>query len=179
MDHSTHGTHLSSVAAMALSGFTLAALVPGVLRLTRRAPLWERMSVPPGVALPLLVLVHGWVVLADLAHPMPDGIAFASELVLLLAATLFWLPVVTYTRHRLSDPGRCICLFIAAPLLDIPALGVIAAGHSAGGIAMIVGMLPVGVTAAVVTWSWITREERQQAADGLPLAVQGGDPHAG
>ncbi|MBI0293142.1 hypothetical protein JBE04_01180 [Streptomyces sp. PRKS01-29] len=99
-----------------------------------------------------------------------------SELALLAAAVAFWAPVVARTRHRLSDPGRCLYLFLAVPLLDLPALGVIAAGHSAEGLAMIVGMLPLGIAAAAVTWSWISREERQ-AADALPLAVRGGDPH--
>ncbi|MEU0221082.1 hypothetical protein ABZ281_41365 [Streptomyces sp. NPDC006265] len=174
MDHSTHGT-LSAVVAMAGSGLLLAAVVPGAVRLTRRAPLWQRMSLPPGLALPLLVLVHAWVVLADLVHPLPTGVAVASELVLLLAAFVFWVPVVACTRHRLSDPGRCLYLFLAAPLLDIPALGVIASGRQAEGLAMIVGMLPLGIVAAVATWSWIQREERQ-AVDALPLAMPGGDP---
>lgn len=177
MDHPTHGTHLSSVAAMGLSGFVLAAGVPGVVWLTRRTPLWERVSIPPGVALPLLVLLHAWVMLADLVRPMPAAVTLVSELVLLSAAVTFWVPVVACTRHRLSDTGRCLYLFLAAPLLDIPALGVIAAGHSAEGLAMIVGMLPLAIAAAALTWSWINREERQ-AADESSLVVRAGDPHA-
>ncbi|MER5217951.1 hypothetical protein ABT063_47515 [Streptomyces sp. NPDC002838] len=175
MDHSAHGTHLSSVGAMALSGFAPAAVVPGVVWLLRRAPLWERVSLPPGIALPLLVLLHAWAVLADLVRPLPVAVTFGSELVLLWAAVTFWLPVVAHTRHRLSDPCRCLYLFLAAPLLDLPALGVIAAGHSAEGLAMIVGMLPLGIVAAAVTWSWIHREERE-AVDALPLMVRAGDP---
>ncbi|MGW0495997.1 hypothetical protein ACWD0Z_11345 [Streptomyces sp. NPDC003007] len=175
MDHSTHGTQLPAVAMMAVSGLVLAAVVPGVVRLTRRAPLWQRVSLPPGLALPLLVLVHAWVVLADLVLPLPIGVTVASEAALLLAAFVFWVPAIARTRHRLSDPGRCLYLFLAAPLLDIPALGVIASGHQAEGLAMIVGMLPLAIAAAVVTWSWIQREERQ-AVDALPLALRGGDP---
>ncbi|GEC05350.1 hypothetical protein SSP24_30050 [Streptomyces spinoverrucosus] len=174
LDHTTHGTHLSSVAAMALSGLVPTAVVPGVMSLVGRAPLWERVSLPPGVALPLLVLLHAWVVLADLVHPLPAAVTLGSELVLLSAAVTFWVPVVAYTRHRLSDPGRCLYLFLAAPLLDLPALGVIAAGHSAEGVAMIVGMLPLGIAAAALTWSWILREERQARME----AVQAGGPPA-
>ncbi|MBV7697818.1 hypothetical protein KWI83_19880 [Streptomyces sp. TRM70350] len=108
---------------------------------------------------------------------MPVAVTLGSELVLLSAAVTFWVPVVARTRHRLSDTGQCLYLFLAAPLLDIPALGVIAAGHSAEGLAMIVGMLPLGIAAAALTWSWINREERQ-AADGSPLVVRAGGPHA-
>jgi cytochrome c oxidase assembly factor CtaG len=118
------------------------------------------LSLPAAVALPLLVLLHAWAVLGDLVGLRPAGGALLTEPVLLVAALMFWLPVLAHTRHRLSDPGRCLCLFLAAPLLDLPAVGVIAAGHSAEGLAMIVGMLPLGIAAAAVTWSWINREER-------------------
>ncbi|MFB9351953.1 hypothetical protein ACFFUA_31835 [Streptomyces heliomycini] len=177
MDHSTHTTHLSSVAAMAWSGFALAAVVPGLMWLVRRSPLWERVSPPPGVAVPLLVLLHAWAMLGGLVGLAPPAGPFVTEPVLLAGAVLFWVPVVARTRHRLSAPGRCLYLFLAAPLLDLPALGVIAAGHSAEGIAMIVGMLPLGITAAVLTWTWVDREERlAAAADGWALPVPGGDP---
>ncbi|MEU0112596.1 hypothetical protein ABZ137_02425 [Streptomyces bobili] len=179
MDHSAHTTHLSSVAAMAWSGFGLAAVVPGVMRLARRSPLWERVSLPPGMAAPLLVLLHAWVVLGSLVGLAPPAGPFVTEPVLLVGAVLFWVPVVARTRHRLSDPGRCLYLFLAAPLLDLPALGIIAAGHSAEGIAMIVAMLPLSITAAVLTWTWVNREERlAAAADGWALPVPGGDPRA-
>ncbi|MEU7058032.1 hypothetical protein [Streptomyces sp. NPDC046197] len=81
------------------------------------------------------------------------------------------------TRHRLGDVGRCLYLFLAAPLLDLPALGVIAAGRSTEGLAMIVAMLPIGIMAAVTTWSWVNRGERL-AGDVLTTA-SGGDAHAG
>ncbi|MFA3879469.1 hypothetical protein ABS735_38510 [Streptomyces sp. MMCC 100] len=179
MDHSTHTTQLSSVVAMAWSGFALAAVVPGLMWLTRRSPLWERVSLPPGVAAPLLVLLHAWAILGGLVGFVPQAGPLLTEPVLLAGAVLFWVPVVTRTRHRLSAPGRCLYLFLAAPLLDLPALGTIAAGHSAEGIAMIVAMLPLSITAAVLTWTWVTREERLAAsADGWALPMTGGDPRA-
>jgi hypothetical protein len=99
---------------------------------------------------------------------------------LLVAAVLFWLPVAAGTRHRLDDLGRCLYLFLATPLLDLPAVAVVAAGRSAQGLAVIVGMLPLGVAAAAVTWSvtwsWVNREERQ--ARGTALPMPGGDPLA-
>ncbi|POX59068.1 hypothetical protein C3492_34380 [Streptomyces sp. Ru62] len=104
----------------------------------------------------------------------PPGGARATEPVLLATAVLFWLPAVARTRHRLDDPGRCVYLFLAAPLLDLPAVGMVAAGRTAAGLAMIVGMLPVGVAAAAVTWSWVNREEREALTD--PAAhLEGGD----
>ncbi|MFF0223773.1 hypothetical protein [Streptomyces sp. NPDC004629] len=161
MDHSTHMSPLPSVVAMGLAGFVLAAVVPGLVLLLRRAPLWERVSLPAGAALPLLVLTHAWAVLAGPAAALrPPGGSLVTEPVLVAAAVVFWVPVVGRTRHRLGDPGRCLYLFLAAPLLDLPALGVIAAGHPLEGLAMIVGMLPLAVAAAAVTWSWANEEER-------------------
>ncbi|MFG2681146.1 hypothetical protein [Streptomyces sp. NPDC048392] len=175
MDHSTHAVHLSSVALMACSGLALAAVVPGLVWFSRRSPLWERVSVHPGAALPLLVLLHAWAVLGDVLGTTPAGGHLVTEPVLLAGAVLFWVPAVARTRHRLSDPGRCLYLFLAAPLLDLPALGVIVAGHSAQGIAMIVGMLPLGVIAAALTWTWITREDREdhEARETPPLPALG------
>lgn len=179
MDHSTHTAQLSSVAAMAWSGFALAAVVPGAMWPSRRSPLWERVSLPPVVAVPLLVVLHAWVMLGDLVGLAPEAGPLVTEPVLLVGAVLFWVPVVARTRHRLSDAGRCLYLFLTAPLLDLPALGVIAAGNSAEGIAMIVAMLPLSITAAVLTWTWVNREERlTTAVDGWALPPAGGDPRA-
>lgn len=164
MEHSAHG----SVTAMAWSALLVAVVVPAAVRCLRRSPLWERISVPAGVALPLLVLTHAWAVLGDLVGLAPPGGARVTEPVLLGAAVLFWLPAVARTRHRLDDPGRCLYLFLAAPLLDLPAVAVVAAGRTAAGLAMIVGMLPLGVAAAAVTWSWVNREEREALADAVP-----------
>ncbi|MBL1082576.1 hypothetical protein JK359_11385 [Streptomyces actinomycinicus] len=103
----------------------------------------------------------------------PPGGALVTQPLLVVAAVLFWLPVLAPTRHRLDDPARCLYLFLAAPLLDLPAVGVVAAGRSAEGLAMIVGMLPVGIAAAASTWSWVNREERE--ARGLVLSAEGGE----
>ena len=73
MHHTAHPDSLASAAAMACSGLVLAALVPGALWLVRRAPLWERVSLPAGVALPLLVLTHAWAVLGDLVGLTPPA----------------------------------------------------------------------------------------------------------
>ncbi|MGW8699291.1 hypothetical protein ACWGOK_20540 [Streptomyces eurythermus] len=110
------------------------------------------------------MLTHAWAVLGDLGTLRPPGGALVTQPPLLAAAVLFWLPVLARTRHRLDDAGRCLYLFLAAPLPDLPAVGVVAAGRPAAGLAMITGMLPVGVTAAAVTWAWVNREEREALA---------------
>jgi hypothetical protein len=172
MEHPSH----MSVVPMAFSALLVAAVVPGVVHVLRRSPLWERISVPAAVALPLLVLVHAWAVLGETVGLRAPGGALVTEPALPAAAVLFWLPVVARTRHRLDDAGRCLYLFLATPLLDLPAVAVVAAGHSAEGLTMIVGMLPVGIAAAAGTWSWVNREERE--AQSLALAAHGGDPLA-
>ncbi|PZH04847.1 hypothetical protein C1I97_19100 [Streptomyces sp. NTH33] len=106
----------------------------------------------------------------------PAGGAWVTEPVLIAAAVLFWIPVLARTRHRLSDAGRCLYLFLSMPVLDLPVLGVIATGHSPEGLAMIVGMLPIGIIAAAQTWGWAQREERL-AVNDLPLTASG-DAHA-
>jgi hypothetical protein len=171
MHHMAH----TSVVPMALSALLSAAVIPGLVHFSRRCPLWERISVPAPVALPLLVLVHAWAVLGESAGLRAPGGALVTEPALLAAAVLFWLPVAARTRHRLDDAGRCLYLFLATPLLDLPAVAVVAMGRSAEGLAMIVGMLPIGIAAAALTWSWVNREEREaQALD--PLVPMNGTP---
>lgn len=50
-------------------------------------------------------------------------------------------------------------LFLSAPALDLAGVMVVILGDAPGGLAMIVGMLPAGGIAIVVTWQWVTREE--------------------
>lgn len=176
MDHSTHMSGLSSVVLMACSGLLLAVVLPAAVWSLRRSPWWEGVSLHPGVALPLLLLAHAWAVLGELVPAVPTGGPLVTEPVLIVAGVLFWIPVQARTRHRLGDVGRCLYLFLAAPLLDLPAVGVIAAGHSAEGLTMIVAMLPIGVLAAALTWEWVNREERL-ATDLVPTPT-GGDTHA-
>ncbi|MFH7334363.1 hypothetical protein [Streptomyces hygroscopicus] len=165
-----------SVTGMAWSALLVSVAVPAAVRALRHSPLWNRISVPAPLALPLLVLTHAWAILAGLADLGPPGAALVTESLLPVTAVLFWLPVLTRTRHRLDEGARCLYLFLAAPLLDLPAVAVIAAGHSAAGLAMIVGMLPLGGAAAALTWSWADREERE--ARRLAPNASGGDPLA-
>jgi hypothetical protein len=144
-------------AGMILSGFTVAVLVPATILATRSSALWRAVSVPAAVALPAFLLLHAFVVFAGAVHPS-TSLRLLLESGLVTAAFTFWLPVVG-DRHRLSDPSRCVYLFLAAPLLDLPAVMMIAMGHTVGGLGMIVSMLPIGLTAFAATWRWVTTEE--------------------
>jgi hypothetical protein len=143
---------------MAVTGLSVSALVPGTIRATRRNPVWRRLSLPAVVALPFFLLLHAAVTLAHAGAVLPWGPMAWWEAAVVAAAVWFWLPVVG-TRHRLSDPGRCLYLYLSMPLLDLPAVGLIAAGQDAAGLAMVVSMLPVGLAALAVTWRWIHVEE--------------------
>ncbi|PZS39525.1 MAG: hypothetical protein DLM62_07855 [Pseudonocardiales bacterium] len=77
---------------------------------------------------------------------------------------VFWAPVLG-VRRRLPDAARMLYLYTAIPLLDAPGVWLVAHGDSSGGLAMITGMLPMGLIAVAVTWSWINREERRAVLD--------------
>ena len=128
--------HIGHMAHMVLMGLLVSVIAPLLLlALVRIAPRAERWTVPAVV-----------------------------QLVLLLSAVLFWAPVLG-SRHRLPDAGRTVYLYTAMPLLDLAGVWRVIVGDSAGGLSMIVGMLPMGFAAVVVTWRWINREERNIASE--------------
>jgi hypothetical protein len=144
---------------MALTGLAVSCLVPALLLATRGRRLWHRLSVPPALSLPLFVLVHGAVTVGEAVwHPGP-ALRLGCQAALLATCVLYWIPVIG-GPHRLSGAGRCLYLYLSAPCLDLPAVFLITLGHSLGGLAMIVAMLPVGLAAMATTWRWITEEER-------------------
>jgi hypothetical protein len=146
---------------MVVTGLSVSVLVPGAIRATRAHALWRRLSLPAAAGLPLFLLLHAAVTLAHAGQVHPPGPAVCWEAAVVGASVWFWLPVVG-TRRRLSDPGRCLYLYLSMPLLDLPAVGLIAAGDGAAGLVMVVSMLPVGLAALAVTWRWIHAEEAEQ-----------------
>lgn len=145
---------------MGLMGLLVTAVVPALLLLERGRLRSDRLALPAAVALPAFALLHAVVTLgADGGHA-PGPLAALAAPALLIGATVFWLPVFG-RRHRLPDAGRAAYLFIAGPVLDLPAVWLVARGQVTGGLAMIVGMLPLGVAAIWVTWLWISNEERR------------------
>lgn len=146
--------HLVHMAAMGLLTSVVAPLV--VLASWDRVA-WDRLALPAIVALPGFAVLHGTVLLTP-AHGAGPLVGVTAHALVLLGAVVFWLPVLG-ARRRLPDPGRSAYLFLAGPVLDLPAVWLIAMGDSAGGLAMIVAMMPIGLAAIAVTWRWITREE--------------------
>jgi hypothetical protein len=143
---------------MAAMGLLVSVLAPAVVLLAAGAVPWHRIPAPPVPALVLFVLLHGAVTATMVHVTMPWLADTALHALLLAAAIVFWLPVLDPGR-RVPDPVRSVYLFVAGPSLDLAAVYLIVRGQEAGGIAMIVAMLPIGLAAVAVTWRWIHREE--------------------
>lgn len=163
---------LTGVLEMVAMGLSTSTVAPAVVLLTRRrwTTLWTHLTGPAPIVAVLFVAAHSamtiWMgigpepsrgVIGQALHAAAHGVLFAG-------AVIFWLPVLG-PRPRLSPAGRCVYLYLTAPALDLSAVVVVAGGHSAAGLAMIVAMLPVGLLAVCLTWQWITEEQR--AAEAL------------
>lgn len=153
-----------SMLHMAAMGAMTSLAAPGLILATRHRFSWRVLSLPPLVALIGFPLLHAAVILDD--HDALDLQAFVLHCLLFAGALAFWLPVLGGTR-RLDPGARAGYLFLAAPSLDLPAVVLVARGHSAGGLTMIVAMLPIGLAAVLLTWRWLAAEERAATADDL------------
>lgn len=152
----------SGVLPMALAGLATSGLAPALLLITGRGRSgwdWDRLALPAVLTLPLFAVLHAATMILMAGQDLPAPVELPLHALLLLGAIVFWLPVLG-TRRRLPDPGRTVYLFLAAPTLDLAGVWIIARGDTAGGLAMIVAMLPIGLAAIGVTWRWIVREER-------------------
>lgn len=149
------------VVHMAAMGLLVTVAAPAlVLVLGRVDPRLDRLTVPTPLALPGFVVLHGVVTVYTDRGAIPPLLDTAAHLALLAGAMLFWAPVLG-VRHRLPDAGRMLYLYAAIPLLDVAGVWLVAVGDSPGGLAMMVGMMPMGVAAVVITWNWISHEERR------------------
>jgi hypothetical protein len=147
------------IAPMALMGLLTSVVAPLIVVVTRRRWQWRWLTFPAAATLPTFVLAHAGITLGlTLAMPGRDIVVFLHAC-LLVAAISFWLPVLG-PCSRLSRSGRCVYLFLAAPALDLAGVVVVASGDSGGGLAMIVAMLPIGLTAVILTWRWLEDDER-------------------
>ncbi len=62
---------------------------------------------------------------------------------------------------RLLGAGAAgLYLFLAMPAADLTAVWLMARGETGAVGVMLAAMLPLGVAAVAVSWSWIVREER-------------------
>jgi hypothetical protein len=165
------------VVHMSAMGLLTSLVAPGIVLAGRRFVPWRRVPSPPVLVLPLFLLLHTTITITmGLAEPaVPPDLALHG--LLLAAAVWFWLPVLQ-PRPGTPEAARTVYLFLAGPSLDLAAVFLIIRGNESGGLAMIVGMLPLGIAAVAVTWRWIVREDRRAAEHqaGAPTGVM---PEAG
>jgi cytochrome c oxidase assembly factor CtaG len=87
-----------------------------------------------------------------------DGV---SHFVYLGTALLFWEAAIgsTVQPRRLTGLGPAIYLITAMPAVDLSAAWLMAIGEPGAGVAMVAGMMPIGLAAAISAWSFARREE--------------------
>lgn len=142
---------------MAEMGLLTSIVAPSVVIAARRSV--DHIALPGWLALSLFVVLHDCIVIG-MSRSMPSAaMALLLHALLLLGAVLFWLPVLG-VRRRLADPGRIVYLFVALPMIDLAGVYAVLVGDQAGGLAMIVAMLPAAVIAVGVAWRWMLAEER-------------------
>jgi hypothetical protein len=163
---------------MAAMGAMTSVVAPAVILLTRSRLPWHRVRLPPALALGGFLLLHAAVVLSDRDTLDLPGVGLHAAL--FTGAVAFWLPVLG--PRRLDGGLRAGYLFLAAPSLDLPAVVTVARGDSAGGLAMIVAMMPIGVAAVALAWRWMVTEDAaaNSAQTPGPAFVRGasGGPRA-
>ncbi|GHF32249.1 hypothetical protein AMYBAR_003422 [Amycolatopsis bartoniae] len=145
---------------MGVMGLLTSVVAPGLVLATRSSIRWHRIPAPPVLVLPLFVLLHGLLTIVMGLWSLSMVTDTLLHAVLVVAAAVFWLPVLV-PRPGFPEPARGVYLFLAAPSLDLAAVFLVIDGHEPGGLAMIVGMMPLCLAAVVVAWQWIVREERE------------------
>jgi cytochrome c oxidase assembly factor CtaG len=88
------------------------------------------------------------------------------HLLLLALGVMFWLPVLGGGQvvRRLRGPAASLYLFLAMPAADLTVVWLMARGDPGAAGVMLVAMLPLGIAALAVSWSWILGEERAARA---------------
>ncbi len=157
---SAHVVSHALVAVVAAPLLVLALPLPP----SRRPPRWPRARrAAPIAAWTAFVAAH-WaaLLLAGTQHHLTGLAHLAVHAALLAAGILFWLPVLGSGRPvpRLRGPAAALYLFLAMPAADLTAVWLMARGETAAVGVMLAAMLPLGIAAVAVSWSWIVREER-------------------
>lgn len=148
---------ITDILAWAMTGLLTSVIAPALLVTTGSAVGWDRFAIPGAFAFPGFIVLHGLIAYLLTLHPdVPAWLAL--HVVLLGGALLFWLPIFGRAR-RLSDPVRVLYLFLSMPPLDLTGVLVIVLGEHAGGLAMIVAMLPAALITLFVTWRWVVSED--------------------
>jgi cytochrome c oxidase assembly factor CtaG len=94
-----------------------------------------------------------------------DGV---SHFVYLGTALLFWEVAIgsTLQPRRLAGLGPAIYLIVAMPAVDLSAAWLMTHGEPGAGVAMVAGMMPIGLAAAISAWSFARREEANAGLEG-------------
>ena len=143
-----------------------AARRSGVLPLLRRRPL--RWLAGPLVAWTAFVAAH-WIALVVAGSGHVHGLAHLGlHLMLLVTGLLFWLQVLGPgpVPRPLRGPAASLYLFLAMPAVNLTVVWLVAQGDTGAVGVMLLSMLPLGIAAIAVSWSWILREERLARAGG-------------
>jgi cytochrome c oxidase assembly factor CtaG len=98
--------------------------------------------------------------------PAVDGIA---HWLYALTALLFWEVAIGAAPlpRRLTGLGPALYLILAMPAIDLSAAWLMANGEPLAGAAMVAGMTPLGLAAAISAWRAARAEERRATLEGV------------
>lgn len=145
----------------AAMGIAMAVIAP-VIALYLTAIPHRALTRHAAAVLAVFACVHGLLMAAMTGGWSPGWLSGLLHIALFVAAVCFWMPALGGAAG-LGHAARCVYLFVAGPLLDLPALYLIADGRSAAGLAMIVTMLPIPLAAVASVYLWMRREEAEHA----------------
>jgi cytochrome c oxidase assembly factor CtaG len=91
-----------------------------------------------------------------------------SHFVYLATALLFWEVAIgsTLRPRRLTGLGPALYLILAMPAIDLSAAWLMVKGEPLAGAAMVAGMAPIGLAAAVSAWRFARAEEARAGLEG-------------
>jgi cytochrome c oxidase assembly factor CtaG len=97
--------------------------------------------------------------------PLADGIAHT---VYALTALLFWEMAIGSAPlpRRLTGLGPALYLIVAMPAIDLSAAWLMVQGEPLAGAAMVAGMAPIGLVAAISAWRYARSEEARAGLEG-------------
>jgi cytochrome c oxidase assembly factor CtaG len=97
--------------------------------------------------------------------PLADG---AAHIVYALTALLFWEVAIGSAPlpHRLTGLAPALYLMVAMPAIDLSGAWLMVTGEPLAGAAMVAGMAPIGLAAAISAWRYARAEEAQAGLEG-------------
>jgi cytochrome c oxidase assembly factor CtaG len=126
-----------------------------------------RLLTAPAVAWALFVGTQLAFHLSGL-YEEPLWVDSLTHLAYLASALLFWEVAIgsTLLPHRLHGLAPALYLLLAMPAVDLSAAWLMASGEPGAGAAMVAGMMPLGLAAALSTWRFARAEEARAGLEG-------------